>query len=179
MHFMGLLGKSPHGRLPSTGSYVLVGRPNHIRVHPLKHASAWHCRIIGNHCDWNAALTKVCDWKLTWIQIMYRLTRARRRGCYSVLRIQKNTWWFAGMFFFRPQRDRYSYVVCESMRHSCMLVPPNPYTYWKHVYALFTCYSREGAWQHPEITEFHRDMGHLCWKELTLHCNLYDYSRMN
>ena len=126
---MGLLGKSPHGRLPSTGSYVLVGRPNHIRV-------------IGNHCDWNAALTKVCDWKLTWIQIMYRLTRARRRGCHSVLRIKKKRDGLQ-VCFFRPQRDRYSYVVCESMRHSCMLVPPNPYTYWKHVYALFTCYFRK------------------------------------
>ena len=82
--------------------------------------AAWHlifyCQIIlaifGNpfypwFCDWNAVLTKVCEWKLTWIQIMYCLTRARRHGCHSVLRSKKRSWCVAGMnFVCRPQRDK-------------------------------------------------------------------------
>ena len=127
-----------------------------IRVHPLKHASAWQCRIIGNHCDWNTALTtKVCDWKLTWIQIMYRLTRARRHGCHSVLRIKKNrdglqVWILFGLTSKRQiilsRWRRYkqcSSCVCESMRHSCMLVPPNPYTGSMYMHCSLVIFGKE------------------------------------
>ena len=141
---MGLLGKSPHGRLPSTGSYVLVGRPNHIRVHPLKHASAWHCRIIGNHCDWNATLTKVCDWKLTWIQIMYPLTRARRHGCYSVLRIKKKRDGLQVCFFLDlKETDTPTSCVRVCAIHACLFLLIHTHTGSMYMHCSLVIFGKE------------------------------------